>query len=70
MATPLYKNPCPRGQEINNFGRPFLFIKLYEPCTLVEKILFKKHIKLTFIPKNYLPLVGVFKFIILYFLNV
>ena len=24
MATPLHKNPYPRGHEIYNFGRPFL----------------------------------------------
>mgnify|MGYP003692425057 CR=1 FL=1 len=24
MATPYYKNPCPEGHEIYNFGRPFL----------------------------------------------
>ena len=24
MATPKHKNPCPRGHEIYNFGRPFL----------------------------------------------
>ena len=24
MTTPLYKNPWPRGQEIYNFGKPFL----------------------------------------------
>ena len=31
MATPKHKNPCPRGHEIYNFGRPFLGHHYYIP---------------------------------------
>ena len=29
MATPQHKNPCPRGHEIYNFGRPFVCHHFY-----------------------------------------
>ena len=29
LATPQHRNTCPRGHEINNFGRPFLCHRLY-----------------------------------------
>ena len=54
MAKLQHNNPCPGGNEINNFGRPFLghyyfTLSLYEPCLGVEK----KHINFTiFIPKS------------------
>ena len=45
MATPMYKNPCPGGHEIYNFGRSFLgyhnyALGLYGPCSGVEKKIF------------------------------
>ena len=47
MATPLHKNPCPRGHEIYNFGRPFLcnyfyILGLSDLCLGVEKKIFKE----------------------------
>ena len=47
MATPLYKNPCPRGYEIYNFGRPFLghyyyILGLSDLCLGVDKKIFKE----------------------------
>ena len=49
MATPLQRNPCPRGHEIYYFGRPFLGHHFYilswsQPCPCVEKIYKEKHI--------------------------
>ena len=45
MATPEHKNPCPRGHEIYNFGRPFLghhycIFGLSDLCLGVEKTIF------------------------------
>ena len=34
MATPPHKNPCPRGHEIYNFGRPFLGHHYYMLCLI------------------------------------
>ena len=34
MATPLHKNPCPKGPEIYNFGRPFLGLTTYLVCLI------------------------------------
>ena len=47
MATPEHKNPCPRGHEIYNFGRPFLghhnyILNLFDLCLGVEKKIFKE----------------------------
>ena len=46
MATPKHKNPCRRGHEIYNFGRPFLgyhsyILGLSDLCLGVEKEIFK-----------------------------
>ena len=48
MATPEHKNPCPRGHEIYNFGRPFLGYHYYifglsDQCLRVEKKIFKQN---------------------------
>ena len=50
MTTPLQKNPCPGGNEIYNFGRPFLghhnyILTMSVLCLGVEKI-FKEHLLL------------------------
>ena len=56
MAMPLHKYPCPGGNEIYNFGRPFLGyhyyrLRFYGLCPGVEKIFFKeKHTFYTFNP--------------------
>ena len=47
MATPVHKNPCPRGHEIYNFGRPFLghhyyILGLSDLCLGIEKNIFKE----------------------------
>ena len=47
VAMPQLKNPCPRGLEIYNFGRPFLghhyfSLCLSEACTRVEKKFLKE----------------------------
>ena len=47
MATPSHKNPCPRGHEIYNFGRPFLghhyyILGLSDLCLGVEKKILKE----------------------------
>ena len=47
MATPLHKNPCPRGHEIYNFGRTFLghpyyILCLSELCLGVQKKILKE----------------------------
>ena len=47
MVTPLHKNPRPRGQEINNFGRHFLghynyIFGLSELFLAEEKKIFKE----------------------------
>ena len=47
MAMPLHKNPCPRGHEIYNFGRPFLghhyyILGLSDLCQRAEKKIFKE----------------------------
>ena len=47
MATPLHKNPCSRGHEIHNFGRPFLghhyyILGLSDLCLGIEKKIFKE----------------------------
>ena len=55
MATPYHKNPCPGGQGINNFGRPFLdhynyLISLSAPCPGLDKRIFlRKYINFTFL---------------------
>ena len=36
MATPLLKDPCPRGHEIYNFGRPFLRHHYYMHVCLIN----------------------------------
>ena len=41
MATPLRKNPCPRGNESYNFGRPILnhlyyILSLFHLCLELE----------------------------------
>ena len=48
MAMPEHQNPSPGGQEIYNFGRPFLgyyydVLSLYDLCTEVKKILKEIH---------------------------
>ena len=45
MATSFHKNPCPRGHEIYNFGRPFFghhyyILSLSEQIPEVEKKIF------------------------------
>ena len=47
MATPLRKNPCPRGHEIYMFGRPCLghyycILRFSDLCLGVEKKIFKE----------------------------
>ena len=47
MATPLRKNPSPRGHGSYNFGRPFLghhyyILSLSNLCLGVEKKIFKE----------------------------
>ena len=47
MITPLHKNPCPRGHDIYNFGRPFLGHHYYihglsDLCLGVDKQIFKE----------------------------
>ena len=47
MATPEHKNPCPRGDEIYNFGRHFLGYHYYifglsDLCLGVEKKIVKE----------------------------
>ena len=47
MTTPLHKNPCPGGDEIYNFGRPFLDRHYYihslpDLCLWIEKKIFKE----------------------------
>ena len=47
MVTPSHKNPCPRGHEIYNFGRPFLchhlyILSLFDLCLGVENKIFKE----------------------------
>ena len=47
MAMPPHKNPCPRGHEIYNFGRPFLghhyyILGLSDLCLGIEKKIFKE----------------------------
>ena len=47
MAMPLHKNPCPRGNEIYNFDRPFLsrhyyILALCDLCLGVEKNIVKE----------------------------
>ena len=47
MATPLHQNPSPGGDEINNFGRPFLghhyyILSLSDLSLGVEKNIFKE----------------------------
>ena len=38
MASPQHKNPCPRGHEIYNFGRPILIVitiyTIYTVCLI------------------------------------
>ena len=64
MATPLHKNPCPRGHEIYNFGRPFLghhyyILGLSDQCLGVEKKIFYENTAiLHFYPKITSPFVG------------
>ena len=53
IATPLHKNPCPRGHKICNFCRSFLdhhfyTLSLYEPC---PKDLLRNTSYYTFTPK-------------------
>ena len=53
-ATPLHKNPCPRGHEIYNFGRPFLgyhyyILSLSDLCLGVEKKIFKEKVHFYYI---------------------
>ena len=47
MATPYHRNPCPRGHEIDNFGRGFLahhylMFSLTAGFTGVKKKIFKE----------------------------
>ena len=47
MTTPQHKNPCPRGHEIYNFGRPFLghhyyILGLSNLCLGVEQKMLKE----------------------------
>ena len=47
MTTPWHKNPCPRGHEIYNFGRPFLghhyyILGLSDLCLEVERKILKE----------------------------
>ena len=61
-------NPCSQGQEIYNFGSPFLglywyILSLPEPDPWVEKRIFKKYINLTIFTPKLLPLgVGLWKY--------
>ena len=75
MATPLHKNPCPRGHEIYNFGRPFLghhyyILGLSDLCLGVETKIFKEIMYFHYItiwprPCTRTPAPGVMKFTIL-----
>ena len=62
MVRPLHKNPCPKGNEIYNFARPFLcqhyfIFGLSDQCLGVEKKILKRNASiLHFLPQNYLPL--------------
>ena len=62
IATPKHKNPWSGGNEIHNFGKPFLGYHFYtlslsEPCPWVEKKIFLRNTSiLHFLPQNYLPL--------------
>ena len=58
MATSHHKSPYPRGHEIDNFGRHLLghhyYVHVYslsEPCPVLEKKIFKKHINFTLLPQ-------------------
>ena len=47
MVTHVHKNPCPRGHEIYNFGRPFLghhyyILRLSDQCLGEETNIFKE----------------------------
>ena len=47
----LAHEPCPRGHDIYNFGRPFFchhhyILSLYGPCTRVEKKILKETLNL------------------------
>ena len=73
MATPQHKNPCPRGQEIYNFGRHFLghhyyILSLSDVCLGDERKIFKEIMHFYYMtymvtPQNLTP--GVMKFTIL-----
>ena len=62
MATPQHKNPWSRGHKSYNFLKSFLGhhyckLSLFEPCSGVDKKIFKKYINFTlFVPK--LPPLG------------
>ena len=61
MATLLHKDPCSRGHEIFNLGRPFIGLHCYalSECELfreVEKIFLRNTSIFHFLPQNYLPL--------------
>ena len=73
MATPQLKKPCPKGHDINNFGRPFLghyyhILSLSDLCQVVEKRVLKKqsfslqYMTYMAIPQHKKPCPGVMKF--------
>ena len=70
MATPLHKNPCPRGHKIYNLGHHYYILGLSDLCLGVEKKIFKEIIQ--FLYMSYMdttstitPAPGVMKFTIL-----
>ena len=74
MATPLHKNPCPRGHQIYNFGRPFLghyyILGLSDLCLGKEKKIFKEIMQFHYTtymphPSTRTPAPSVIKFTIL-----
>ena len=72
MATPQHKNPCPRSNEIYNFGRPFIghhynILGLSDLCLGVKKKIFKEKNAFSLYdlhPGTRTPAPGVMKFTI------
>ena len=61
MTTPSLKNPCHRGHEIYNFGRPFLghyyyILGLSDQCLGVEKKIFKEIMHFYYMTYKAMPL--------------
>ena len=74
IATPQHKNPCPKGHEIYNFGRPFLghhhyILSLSDLCLGAKKKIFKyimhfHHMTIMAMPRCKNPCLGGHKFTI------